>query len=170
MVQSRWRVWLGVVGVAFLVAGCGSRAGREAADAPGPSHAKTGKAPMAIPAGEIETLTLTAHLPKEAPRPTGGKENCPKGMLQAALGIELANPHGIVIGKVEPNGAGAKAGLKPGDSVVGCNGHPAACPSSLEPNLYSGDTPGQAMLTVERSKPASHPKTHAKAATKPAAK
>ena len=183
MVQGWRSVLLGLVVLPLFAAGCGggpSRAvrldsvkpnGRAAVKAE--SRAPELANEPARPAGDIQTLTLTVKLPEQTPGagagPNGG--GCPKGALQHLLGIELANPEGIVISTVTPNGPGAKAGLKPGDSIVGCNGQPASCPSSLEPNLYTGEKPGQAVLTVERQGPAASPvKPSTKQRAKPAAK
>ena len=175
MARRRWRVWLGMMGLAFVLSGCGAKTAQ--APAPkraAPSHAKKTATP-AVPLGELVTVTLTAKLPTRPgaghPGPgSGGSGGCPKGALQALLGIELANPEGIVIAEVKPNGVGAKAGLKPGDSIVGCNGYDVTCPSSLEPHLYEGEKPGETVFVVERRKPASPAKTPAKPAQKAHAK
>jgi predicted metalloprotease with PDZ domain len=176
MVRRGWRAGLGVLGLALMLAGCGGKTAQAPAPTKAaPSHAKKATTP-AVPLGELVTVTLTAKLPTQpgaghpGPGSGGGGGGCPKGALQALLGIELANPEGIVIAEVKPNGVGAKAGLKPGDSIVGCNGSDVTCPSSLEPHLYEGEKPGETVFVVERRKPASPAKTLAKPAQKAHAK
>jgi predicted metalloprotease with PDZ domain len=172
MVRRRCWVGLGVLGLAFVLSGCGAKTAQAPAPKRAePTQAKKATAPAA-PLGELETVTLTAKLPTQpsaghpGPGSGGGGGGCPKGALQALLGIELANPEGIVIAEVKPNGVGAKAGLEPGDSIVGCNGSDVTCPSSLEPHLYEGEKPGETVFVVERRKPV----TPAKAPAKPAQK
>ena len=68
----------------------------------------------------------------------GHGEACPQTQVSSVLGIEIGNPHGIVVAKVIKNGPAEKAGIAVGDSIVQCDGQAVTCPSSLAPLLARG--------------------------------
>ena len=144
---------------------------KPAARAAGPAA----RAPVKPSAGQEEivlTLTLPAKgekLPTEAL--SGHGASCPQSAVSGLLGVGIASPHGVVIGKVLPDGLGAKAGLKPGDSIIKVEGEAVTCPRTLVPFLSRTDKPREVKLTVIRAKAtASQTPPPASAAEKPAGK
>lgn len=82
--------------------------------------------------------------------PGGGHSGCPQTQVGRMLGINIANPHGCIIGGVVPKGPAAEAGLLQGDSIVACNGVEVTCPASLLPELENARAQGSAELKVLR--------------------
>jgi len=114
------------------------------------------------PSADIEEVVLTLTLPpaneKLATEAVSGHgSDCPQSRLSALLGVGIASPHGVVIGQVLPEGLGAKAGIKPGDSIVEADGARVTCPSSLMPRLTRTDKLREVKLTVIRAKHAAAP-------------
>jgi len=77
---------------------------------------------------------------------------CPKTQIGTMLGVTIVRPHGCVIGDVNPDGRAAKAGIKPGDSIVECRGVAVSCPQELLPRLTSGREERDVELTIHRPK------------------
>ena len=77
---------------------------------------------------------------------------CPQTEMDHTLGVVLTQPHGCIVGSVDPKGPAAKAGIKPGDSIVEANGNTVTCPSTFVPNLGRMDKSGKMKLTVLRKK------------------
>jgi len=124
------------------------------ANSPAPS-AQPAPAGPALPMGKQE-LVLTVILPpsgeKLAPSAVSGHgPNCPQSAISALLGAEIVSPHGMVLGRVFPDGLAAKAGLKPGDSIVKCDGVEVTCPRTFLPYMERRDTPREVKLTVLRA-------------------
>jgi len=135
-------------------------AGRQAAPAKGPSAGKQG-------AREAEPKAESGAAGRGGRRGGmmgGHGASCPQTQVGQMLGIALSQPHGCIVGSVLPNGRGAKAGIKPGDSIVEADGKTVTCPSVLAPCLQRTAQPGKVKLTILRRK------QEAKAAGKPAAK
>jgi S1-C subfamily serine protease len=77
----------------------------------------------------------------------------------------------MLIGRVLPEGLGAKAGIKPGDSIVKADGIAVSCPQVFVPHLRRTDQPREVKLTVIRAKAtAIEAPPAASAAEKPAGK
>jgi len=106
------------------------------------------------PGSDADRVVLTVELPAEgeplSPAGRGHGPDCPQTQVSALLGIVIANPHGILVGGVRPDGAAAKGGIKRGDSIVECDGQPVTCPSRLLPLLERGEEPRRLELTVLR--------------------
>jgi S1-C subfamily serine protease len=118
----------------------------------------------------VLTLTLPAKGEKLAAEALSGHgASCPTTAVSGLLGVQITSPHGVVIGKVLPDGLGAKAGLKRGDSIIKVEGGAVTCPRSLVPFLSRTDKPREVKLTVIRAKAsAAQSKPTASAAEKPA--
>ena len=81
-----------------------------------------------------------------------GHPQCPKDQCGEILGITISSPHGIVVAAVVPDGPADAAGIKPGDSIVACNGTRVSCPAVLLPLLGTGKEPLTVKLTTHRRK------------------
>ncbi|MFB3883189.1 MAG: PDZ domain-containing protein [Armatimonadota bacterium] len=118
------------------------------------SAAQTSAQPSASGREEIVvTVTLPPQgekLPTEAV--SGHGANCPQSAVSGLLGVEITSPHGVVIGKVLPDGLAAKAGIKPGDSIIKVNGEAITCPMTFAPYLRRLDKPVEVKLTILRPK------------------
>ncbi len=149
----------------FALAPFGCKRAPQESDVPAsPPAALAGDGSGAARAGlSGDTLTLQvklakgwqeAHTPKA--HPSNGQGGCPVSQVSEMLGIELSSSHGCVIGALKPGGPAAQAGLKVGDSIVGCNGGKVECPSTLDPLLWitQNDT---VKLQVVRPKAAAAP-------------
>jgi C-terminal processing protease CtpA/Prc len=77
---------------------------------------------------------------------------CPMNAVSLILDISFASPHGCLVGEVHPGGPAAKAGIKPGDSIVAADGSVVSCPSKLLPRVQQGSKPAQVVLTIKRPK------------------
>ncbi len=147
---------------AALLSFTGCRQSQQAASGPQPQASPAGTAAAhrpraAAPTGEREEVVLTAVLPPSGEKlktsaVSGHGQNCPQGEVSALLGVEISSPHGLIIGKVLPEGIGAKAGLKPGDSIIKIDGKEITCPSTFVPYLGRSDKPKEVKLTVLRPK------------------
>jgi hypothetical protein len=94
----------------------------------------------------------------------GHGSGCPQTEMNQFLGVVLSQPHGCVVGTVNPKGLAGKAGIKSGDSIVEANGVTVTCPSTFAPVLASADKSHGLTLTVLRKKAGASP-----AAAKPGA-
>lgn len=158
--------------------------------------------------GTYDTLTVTVELPGagKAAGPAAGKSSgspqteepsgrgagrargsrmgmgpgggCPREMTGATLGVEIAQPHGCIVGSVSKGGPAGKAGIKVGDSIAACGGQAVTCPATLFPYLQRGGEARKLKLTVYRPKEArlrgspsseATPKTKGSEGAKPAA-
>ncbi len=109
----------------------------------------------AVPTGKQE-LVLTLVLPPSSEKLatsafSGHGANCPQSAISALLGVEIASPHGLVLGRISPDGLAAKAGLKPGDSIVKCDGVQVTCPQTFLPYMGRREQPREVKLTVLRA-------------------
>jgi len=161
--------WLLAIVVALAAAGC-KQAPQQVAAAPGPAPAAAPAPPVAPPThpygprpgaapGSYEELVLTVALPAQAkpdtgetPPATGGHANCPMSESSEILGIQIGQPHGVIVSRVVPGGPAEKAGIKAGDSIVACNGKVVTCPSTLRPLLGAGEKAREVKLTIRRVK------------------
>lgn len=82
--------------------------------------------------------------------PAGHGAGCPQTQVGAMLGIQIAQPHGCIVGGVHPGGLADRAGIEVGDSIVACSGVTVTCPSTLLPELERARAVGKAELTVVR--------------------
>jgi len=155
-----------VLAVATVVLGC--------REGPQPGATTQANAPVATPKPAVpaarpaaaapvepspgqEQLVVTVTLPPRGEKLatealSGHGASCPQSAVSGLLGVEIASPHGVVIGKVLPDGLGAKAGLKPGDSILKVNGEAITCPRTFLPYLQRSDKPVEVKLTVIRAK------------------
>jgi predicted metalloprotease with PDZ domain len=135
------------------------------------------------PAADQDKLVIPVQLPPAGQvRPMAGAglsghgPNCPQTQVSGLLGVQIGQPHGVILGHVSPTGPAGKAGLKAGDSIIACNGAAVTCPATLLPMLRTGEKPTTVKLTVLRAKsstapaakPAPSPKPAARGAKKPA--
>jgi hypothetical protein len=163
-------VWLLVIAFAVTVAGCkqppqtavATSVPTTTAAAPKPPAAppKAPVPPRRVAAAGYEQLVLTVSIPAqseaapgEAPAAPGGHPGCPKSASSDILGIQISQPHGVIVGAVVPGGPADMAGIKVGDSIIACDGQPVTCPASLLP-LLSGGGPRELTLTIRRPKAA----------------
>jgi S1-C subfamily serine protease len=164
-------IWLVPILLVALAVGC-KQAPQAAAPTPAATTAAAPKPPAAPPqaqaaprgpgamAGEYEELTLAVTIPGRsaagAPQPpaAGGHSNCPMTQSSGLLGIQISQPHGVIVGAVVPGGPAEKAGIKVGDSIVACNGKPVTCPASLLPLIRAGEKAQELKLTIRRPKAA----------------
>jgi len=155
-----------VLAVATVVLGCreGPQPGATTqANAPAatsqpavPAARPAAPAPVKPSAGQ-EEVVLTLTLPPKGEKLatealSGHSASCPQTAVSGLLGVAITSPHGVVIGKVLPDGLGAKAGLKPGDSIIKVEGEAITCPRTLLPYLQRSDKPVDVKLTVLRKK------------------
>jgi len=77
---------------------------------------------------------------------------CPQTEMNHTLGVTLTQPHGCIVGSVDPKGPAGKAGIKPGDSIVEADGNTVTCPSTFVPALAHIDKSRTVKLTVLRKK------------------
>lgn len=98
--------------------------------------------------GEYEKVAVTIEIPAARDVPTGGAHGgrCPKDQLCNILGVKLAQPHGLVVGTVVPDGPADKAGIKEGDML----GTSAQCPSMTVNRFLPDSDPRELELTVRR--------------------
>jgi len=110
-----------------------------------------------IASGEYETGALTLEIPAARDVPTGGTRggHCPKTRLGHILGVKLAQPHGLVIGTVIPDGPAAKAGIKQGDMLAA----PSQCPRMVLPRFEAGEEPREMKVNVRRPRSSSEGET-----------
>lgn len=95
---------------------------------------------FAIPATEAKPIIATLMKGQSVQRGYLGVGIQPVDEnIAAALG--LPKDQGEIIGRVEPDGPGAKAGLRPGDVVTAINGE-AVTPQRTLSSLVAGATPG----------------------------
>ncbi len=128
------------------------------ADSQATSPAQTNQpapAGAALPSGKQE-LVLTLVLPPSSEKLattafSGHGSNCPQSTISALLGAEITSPHGLVLGRIAPEGLAAKAGLKPGDSIVKCDGVAVTCPQTFLPYMGRREQPREVKLTVLRA-------------------
>jgi S1-C subfamily serine protease len=134
-----------------------SATAKPAARATGPAA----PAPVKPSAGQEEivlTLTLPPANEEITTKAVSGHGACPLTTVSALLGVQVTRPHGMVIGRVLPEGLGAKAGIKPGDSIVKADGVAVSCPQAFVPYLQRTDQPRAVQLTILRPKaPAAQP-------------
>jgi len=155
-----------VLAVATVVLGCreGPQPGATTqANAPAatsqpavPAARPAAPAPVKPSAGQ-EEVVLTLTLPPKGEKLatealSGHSASCPQTAVSGLLGVAITSPHGVVIGKVLPDGLGAKAGLKPGDSIIKVEGEAVTCPRAFVPFLSRTDKPREVKLTVIRAK------------------
>jgi hypothetical protein len=154
-----------VLGCAGLLLGCRQQAQTGKTDqtnvpaaAPRATATRALPAPAQPPAGQ-EELVVTVTLPPRGEKlatetASGRAPACPKDAVSTLLGVRIVMPHGMAhglgIGKVLPDGLGAKAGLKRGDMVIKVNGEAITCPRSLLPYLQRSDKPVEVELTIVR--------------------
>lgn len=128
------------------------------APAPAPQAPAIRPAPAhAMPSAEQEEIVVKVTLPPAGEKlateaVSGHGRSCPQSAVSALLGVEITSPHGVVIGKVLPDGLAAKAGLKPGDSITKVNGEAITCPRTFLPYLQRANKPVDVKLTVLRRK------------------
>jgi len=161
---KRIAILLVVLAAVALLVGC-----RETTQTGGATQATAPSAPQQAaaprPAGQapvrsaaqqeeiVVTVTLPAQGEKLATEAVSGHgANCPQSAVSGLLGVEITSPHGVVIGKVLPGGLAAKAGIKPGDSIVKVNGEAITCPMTFMPYLRRSDKPVDVKLTLIRPK------------------
>jgi hypothetical protein len=151
-----------VLGLAIFTAGCEEQQGTTTRTAQRPAAVTAPAKPVAekpeVPAGkELITLTLTLPPASEKVATTalsGHGDSCPQSRVSGLLGVEITSPHGVLIGKVLPEGLAAKADLKSGDSIIMANDSKVTCPRTFEPFLKRGDKPVEVKLTIVRKKAA----------------
>jgi membrane-associated protease RseP (regulator of RpoE activity) len=151
-------------------AGAATQASAPAAASQAPAPRPGAQAP-ARSAAQQEEIVVTVTLPPRGEElateaVSGHGANCPQSSVSGLLGVEIASPHGVVIGKVLPDGLAAKAGIKPGDSIIKVNGEAITCPMTFMPYLQRYDKPTDVKLTILRPKAAAA----SPAPTKPAPK
>jgi membrane-associated protease RseP (regulator of RpoE activity) len=167
-----------VLAAVAVVSGCreSPRAGG-ATQATAPAAASQTPAPRpgaqapARASADQEEIVVTVTLPPRGEKlateaVSGHGANCPQSAVSGLLGVEITSPHGVVIGKVLPDGLAAKAGIKPGDSIIKVNGEAITCPMTFMPYLQRYDKPTDVKLTILRAKAAAA----SPAPTKPAPK
>jgi serine protease Do len=59
-----------------------------------------------------------------------------------AASISGAGQHGVVVTNVDPDGAAAQKGLRPGDVILEAAGHPVARPSEISAALNAAKKDG----------------------------
>ncbi len=98
--------------------------------------------------GEYETVAVTIEIPAAADVSSGGSHRgpCPQDRLCNILRVRLDRPHGLVVGRVVPDGPAGKAGIMPGDRL----GDSSACPSTVLSMFQPGAEPRQMELTIRR--------------------
>lgn len=144
----------------------GARAGPEAAPGAAPTAASEGGERVAVtiefggkgsPQAGSQRGTRAPGQPGQARGrgpgaggPAGHGAGCPQTQVGMMLGIQIAQPHGCIVGGVHPGGLADKAGIQVGDSIVTCNGVTVTCPSALLPELERARAAGKAELTVVR--------------------
>ena len=151
-----------VLSVLLVVSGCkegetpGAAAqaqGQVAASQPAPvgQAAPEAAKPSATEGEIVLTLQIPAAGTKAESAPLSGHGgSCPMGAMSGLLGVEITNPHGLIIGRVVPNSPADKAGLRTGDSVIKIDGQAVTCPRKCVPFLKQGDKPREVKLTVIR--------------------
>ncbi len=75
---------------------------------------------------------------------------CPVTHLRELLGVEFSDTSRCLLGAVRADGPAGRCGLRPGDSIVGCNGRAVTCPSALDPLLLTSSQP-KIKLLVSRA-------------------
>jgi C-terminal processing protease CtpA/Prc len=169
------------LGLALFTAGCEEQNGTTTTTAQQPAAQQPAAAPtQAKPASaeeptipsNMELVTVTVTLPPASEKLatealSGHGDSCPQSRVSSLLGVEITSPHGVVIGKVRPEGLAAKAGIKTGDSIVMANGSEVTCPQTFEPFLKRGDKPTDVKLTIARKKAAAGAATEKPTADKP---
>ena len=70
--------------------------------------------------------------------------------VQSLLGITLARGRGCGVAEVSPDGPADKAGIKPGDIIIECQGSPVASPMSLLLAWDYLDRPPEVQLVLLR--------------------
>jgi S1-C subfamily serine protease len=109
-------------------------------------------APAPVQTGQgYDVLKITAEL-SAGMLESANRQGCPSSALSALFGVQFSQMHGCVIGSITAGGLAEKVGLKPGDSIVGCNGGEATCPRTLVPLLSASKEPGKIELIVHRPK------------------
>ncbi len=154
---------LGPVLAVALLAGCKSatleQQGVVPPQAVAAAAAQTPAAPAPSPeeiAQGYQILKLTAQLPAALMQQAQQKADCPRTLVGALFGLELADPHGCVIGTLVPGGLAEQAGLKTGDSIAACNDQSVSCPQEFVPLLrasVAGPAKGKLVLTIHRPLP-----------------
>jgi hypothetical protein len=114
---------------------------------PPASEARAGGAGTTA-ASVYETVAVTIEIPAEKDVPTGGTHGgrCPQDQLCNILGVRLAQPHGMVVGMVVPDGPADKAGIKKGD-MLSTSGE---CPSMALNRFLPRSDAREVKLTVRR--------------------
>lgn len=155
-----------VLAVVALILGCRESPQTGAAtQASSPAAASQASAPRpgaqapARTSSNQEEIVVTLTLPPQGEKlateaVSGHGANCPQSAVSGLLGVEISSPHGVVIGKVLPDGLAAKAGIKPGDSIIKVNGEAITCPMTFMPYLRRSDKPTDVELTILRPKAA----------------
>lgn len=124
-------ILLGILALTLLTAGC--------------------KSNKTTPAADFARVTLNVTVPPDLL--TGlsePKKDCPQSLLGELFGLTFSEPHGCIIGSVNKGGLAEQAGIKPGDSIVACNGSEVTCPSKLAEALPLGKKPGAIELVIHR--------------------
>lgn len=164
--QRRMLTLFVVLAAVALVLGCresprtgaATQATAPAAAPRAPAARQGAQAPARTPANQ-EEIVVTLALPPQGEKlateaVSGHGANCPQSAVSGLLGVEISSPHGVVIGKVLPDGLAAKAGIKPGDSITKVNGQAITCPMTFMPYLRRSDKPTEVKLTILRPKAA----------------
>jgi len=92
----------------------------------------------------FETVTCELIIPSAAD--CGSLEGCPAKKIEHILGVSFANPHGLCIATVEPDGPAAKGGVEPGDQL----GHPTECPAGVLTKFFPGAEERTLTLDIRR--------------------
>jgi len=161
---KRFALVMAISAAVALVAGCreGAQTGA-ATQANAPAAAPQAPPPMsaasqpAKPSAGQEEIVVTVTLPPRGERlateaVSGHGASCPQSAVSGLLGVEITSPHGVVIGRVLPDGLAAKAGIRPGDSITKVNGEAITCPRTFLPYIQRSDKPVDVKLTIVRRK------------------
>ena len=135
MTRLRWLVGIAVVlalayGVMIAVY-TDARPWRGAERQRSSAAAAASRRRAAFDPADYDEVVVTLVIPARADVPTGGAHggSCPQDQLCNILGVRLAQPHGLVVGTVVPDGPADKAGIKPGDRLAA----PTECPAKIKP-------------------------------------
>ena len=112
----------------------------------GASPSATGQSELRRYGADVEIVVCDLTIPSAAE--CGPLEGCPATQVEHILGVTLANPVGIVIATVDPDGPAAQAGVQPGGRLAGGS----QCPSAMLGVFLPGSEERTVKLHVKRLK------------------